>query len=558
MTSQVASSLDEVQLTEQANLREDELLALEAILPAGVFSKSTSTNPTSSLHADAVWLNIPAMLPDDVTIAVHTIQSKSETQIREPDDTGIGSSSRSITSVTKLQGLTYLPPLKVLIHLPKDYPAYSPPKIVHIQSEYLNTETESKATMKRAEATAMMAASWRSEVVSWFKEALVEQWKDFEGEILYTWYEFLRESIWQEISDSSSRKNCPLRSTTNREIVLKEYISDGIFDAKATSPLATSLRSYDLLSKRKSFEGERFGCGICLEDKRGGKCWRIADCGHVFCQDCLSSYLSSMIKEGYIRQASSCPDPECVKARVAAELNQEIDASHLQRIGTISEEEMIQFVGESLVARLADLKDKALASTDPTAGYCPRPGCEKLVRADPTDVGTSYEAMRICQCGFTYCLYCNKAWHGKSPCNLVSSTALIERYQRAGEDSSIRREMELKYGRANLERMVRTYEEEMQNKQYIDSHTQSCPCCHVRIEKSMGCNHMTCRACNTHLCYRCGSRLNPREPYRHFNTPGTACFEKLFDHIGSVEAPGEWAYIGAEEEEMAMWEAEEL
>ena len=39
---------------------------------------------------------------------------------------------------------------------------------------------------------------------------------------------------------------------------------------------------------------------------------------------------------------------------------------------------------------------------------------------------------------------------------------------------------------------------------------------------------MTCR-CGQHYCYRCGARLEPSQPYKHYSTPGQRCFSKLFD-----------------------------
>ena len=35
-------------------------------------------------------------------------------------------------------------------------------------------------------------------------------------------------------------------------------------------------------------------------------------------------------------------------------------------------------------------------------------------------------------------------------------------------------------------------------------HTKACPSCGVAIEKSMGCNHMTCSKCKGHFCWICG------------------------------------------------------
>jgi hypothetical protein len=548
---------------EQARLREDELMALEAILPSTDLGQSVVLPPASgSLSWSEIWLSVPAILPGPTSIVIRSHYYSSNQQFQL--ENGLEDEIKCRTETTKLDGICHLPPIRLLIRLPKGYPTHSAPIIAQIVGEMFRPSHRDCQSSFAIEQPAKAGAcsiieSWHSKVAEWLREALLKQWQDFQGEILYTWYEYLKESLWQELLGSGSSSDCPLFSGNSATLTFEESLVDDV-GMQSDSPLATSLKSHDILSKRKEFEGERFGCGICLEEKRGGKCWKIADCAHVFCQDCLSSYLSSMIREGYVRQASACPDPECVKARVIAE-NKEAAAEHKTdtstSVGAISRDELLQFVGPELVARLEDLREKALASTDPSAGYCPRPGCEKLVRGDATDIGTMYESMRMCDCGFTYCLYCNKAWHGKAPCNLLSSTALIERYQKASEGSTTRREMELRYGKANLERMILKHEEETQNREYIESNTQKCPCCSVRIEKSMGCNHMTCRSCHTHLCYRCGTRLNPSEPYRHFNTPGTPCFQKLFDVIaGGGGPPDDWGFLGAREEDMAQWEAE--
>ena len=42
---------------------------------------------------------------------------------------------------------------------------------------------------------------------------------------------------------------------------------------------------------------------------------------------------------------------------------------------------------------------------------------------------------------------------------------------------------------------------------------------------------MTCIKCGVHYCYRCGAKLDPQNPYRHFSTPGLRCFSKLFDFV---------------------------
>ncbi|MCO5612565.1 hypothetical protein L7F22_066833 [Adiantum nelumboides] len=424
-------------------------------------------------------------------------------------------------------------------------------------------------------AAASSAARSRSRIVAWLKAQLEREWEGLRAEVLYSWFEYLRQSWWEEEAD-------PKKPFFEGEtLCFEEYVTLPTSSSSPfTSPLGQLMRAHDMMSKRQAFEGERRFCGICLDEKRGGKCWRLKTCSHIFCQACLGDYLSSMIREGYHRQASACPDPECVKARVAAE-REVAEASLLDKPavraqcdggGAISDEELLDFVGQDLVDRLNDLREKASAASDPSAGYCPRPGCERIVRGDPRDVGTVYEPMRSCACGFVYCNYCNKAWHGRNPCTFLASSALVQAYVATQPGSAARLQMESRYGRSNLERMVRTHEEESANAAWLDKRTQQCPHCNVRIEKSMGCNHVECRHCHTHLCYRCGTRLNPREPYRHFNTLGTSCYQKLFD--GELGRPEDGFVQGGDregaaeeeewlnpldlidEDELAAWEAE--
>jgi E3 ubiquitin-protein ligase RNF14 len=109
-----------------------------------------------------------------------------------------------------------------------------------------------------------------------------------------------------------------------------------------------------------------------------------------------------------------------------------------------------------------------------------------------------------------------------------------------------------------MAKMLADYEEAEQNRQWLEEKTRTCPGCQGRIEKSFGCNHMTCSRCACHFCFRCGnkvgpvraaaafcvrpqrlilgidprphpSQLPPTEPYRHYGIPGTLCFNQLFD-----------------------------
>jgi len=67
---------------------------------------------------------------------------------------------------------------------------------------------------------------------------------------------------------------------------------------------------------------------------------------------------------------------------------------------------------------------------------------------------------------------------------------------------------------------------EAANKSYINQYTRKCPnkACKARIEKSRGCNHMTCKWCKTDFCWLCGRETPDVEWHYHslnvFGCPG--------------------------------------
>lgn len=68
------------------------------------------------------------------------------------------------------------------------------------------------------------------------------------------------------------------------------------------------------------------------------------------------------------------------------------------------------------------------------------------------------------------------------------------------------------------------------NKDWVEKNTMACPKCGFRYEKSEGCNHMICYKCQPpiHFCYLCGTILDPRNPFGHFNNPNSECNQKLY------------------------------
>jgi hypothetical protein len=81
--------------------------------------------------------------------------------------------------------------------------------------------------------------------------------------------------------------------------------------------------------------------------------------------------------------------------------------------------------------------------------------------------------------------------HGPiSECPLPATESLVQEYTDLPEGSAGRKLLESRYGKANLQRLIRKIEEEKANQVWIESSTQECPYCSIHVEKSMGCNHV--------------------------------------------------------------------
>ena len=87
--------------------------------------------------------------------------------------------------------------------------------------------------------------------------------------------------------------------------------------------------------------------------------------------------------------------------------------------------------------------------------------------------------------------------------------------------------MEKQFGKKQLIVAI----EEMETQKWLEDMSKQCPHCKAFIEKSDGCNKMSCWRCNTFFCWLCLERLLPTQPYSHFNNPQSKCFNQLFHGV---------------------------
>jgi len=369
--------------------------------------------------------------------------------------------------------LSALPPLLLDILLPPSYP-YGPPEIVSLHATH----------------------SWLPSILG-LQRKLLEKWQEGEG-VLYTWVEWIRTGEFLD--------ECGLASCSTGQTVVR-------ISHPAPQQLIPLLRAYDASQELARFSQNSYACEVCLTSIKGARCILLS-CSHVFCRSCLEDFWKLCIKEGDVGRVG-CPDPQCVKQGREA-----------------NEEEVRRVVTEEEVQRWKWLREKRMLEKDPTLIHCPLSFCQHPVpKPQNVEDGSGWERLRSCSaCGFSFCAYCRRTWHGPlSECKLSSSESLAAKYMALPEGSSERQLMERRYGRANLQRLVAQFEEDEANKKWLQESTMACPNCQVSVEKSHGCNHMTCAKCGTHFCYRCGAKLQGSNPYVHFSTPGRACYMKLFD-----------------------------
>lgn len=289
--------------------------------------------------------------------------------------------------------------------------------------------------------------------------------------------------------------------------------------------LKVTLLDFDLKAKRAKFEQETFDCGICLEPKRGAVCHRLLLCSHVFCIECLQDFYIGSITEGDVGNVK-CAAPECV----TESKNQD------QEDRTLEPSELLQIpLEQEMVQRYIKLKRKKRLESDRSTVWCPRSWCQGPARCpnikhdspslpdegaavSPDKLPPPAERLAICEdCTFAFCKVCKASWHGEYficfPRNRFELTA-----------------------------------EEKASEEYMMLHTQPCPTCEARAQKTHGCNHMICFKCDTHFCYLCGRYLDKSNPYQHYNTNKSSCYMRLWELEGGDDGEIGLAFRGGGEE----------
>ncbi|KZT61087.1 hypothetical protein CALCODRAFT_491746 [Calocera cornea HHB12733] len=451
------------QLDECVALFSEEWEAFKSIWPDSVTSPPEACAEGTRLHLD-----LPIDLVDDHVISLHYPARQ-----QKPD----GSVQPEEPHPPVTIRLAHLPPILLSFVLPSLYPLQSGPSHISLHSTH-----------------SWIPASAQSRIL----DALSGKWDAASGEgIIWSWAEWIRSG----------------------EFLIESGLREGniiMLCHPAPDLLAPLLLQHDAASRNSEFAQSTYMCSICMTSQKGAQCLRLSRCGHVFCRTCLKDFWGLLIAEGDVGRVT-CAEPECVKGHAEAD-----------------EEDVRRACGEEALERWRWLREKRELEKDPTIIYCPLQVCQAPVPKPKMEEVSSgkenrWDALRTCpRCGLSFCAYCRRTWHGVlTRCVFAKAQAFVLEYQKAAEGSQARKAIEQRYGRANVLRLVAQHEEDEKNRAWLKQSTMPCPGCQVHVEKSFGCNHMTCSKCGCHYCFSCGEKVNAQNPYAHFNDLRNKCM--LFD-----------------------------
>uniref|UniRef100_A0A8C0AAY5 E3 ubiquitin-protein ligase RNF217 n=1 Tax=Bos mutus grunniens TaxID=30521 RepID=A0A8C0AAY5_BOSMU len=315
-------------------------------------------------------------------------------------------------------------------------------------------------------------------------------------------------------------------------------------------------------------------CRVCLEDK---PIKPLPCCKKAVCEECLRVYLSSQVQLGQVE--IKCPITECfefleetmvvynlthedsIKYKYFLELGR-IDAStkpcpqckhfttfkkkgHIPtpsrseskykvQLGQVEIKcpitECFEFLEETMVVYNLTHEDSIkykyfleLGRIDASTKPCPQ--CKHFTTfkkkghiPTPSRSESKYK-IQCPTCQFVWCFKCHSPWHEGVNCK------------------------EYKKG----DKLLRHWASEIEHGQ---RNAQKCPKCKIHIQRTEGCDHMTCSQCNTNFCYRCGERYRqlrffgdhtsnlsifgckyrylPERPHLRRLVRGSVCAGKLF------------------------------
>ena len=220
---------------------------------------------------------------------------------------------------------------------------------------------------------------------------------------------------------------------------------------------------------------EKETCPICTDEISHAE---QLGCGHSYCSRCLKHYLESALNTKTFPLACIGDEGACKVPIPIPEIRRFLQPQVFQALVEVA-------FRSYLTQHAQELK------------YCKTPDCQQIYRHNPN----TRKILQCPSCFFTVCSACDEEAHEGMTCQ----------------------ERRLHKDPAEQDRLFN---------EWANEHGKQCPECRRIIEKSEGCNHMTC-PCGTHFCWQCGKSFSATTIYNHMHTAHGGIH-------GQLEAPA-WA-----------------
>lgn len=198
-----------------------------------------------------------------------------------------------------------------------------------------------------------------------------------------------------------------------------------------------------------TYHVEPIDCEICLEE--GTTNYTRLNCGHAYCRACMVGHFNAAIDGGRVTNLT-CPHDGC------------------NHVITNTEVHNIAHGDARFVVRYGQATLREFIAQNPGMRHCPTPGCDNVFDNEHNDVREYHCAA----CNQRYCANCCL----RHPATMGCAEA------RAADPAAREHAAWIAAGNG-----------------------RHCPRCTVLVQRTEGCNHMTCR-CTHEFCYICGANWN--------------------------------------------------
>ena len=286
------------------------------------------------------------------------------------------------------------------------------------------------------------------------KEILTNPSKPYEVEFKVLTPDDIQEQQNAQFEDVSSIIELPPEQTAillrfmrwNQERLIESYMDNQkkVLDDAGLGP------TFSETPKTSAVPG--FTCEICFEDAPGLQTYALK-CGHRFCADCYTNYLTCKIKEEGEAARVQCPQDGCHRI---------VDAKSLKLL-----------TNRDVIDRYETLLTRTYVDDKDNLKWCPGADCIYAIEC----AVKKRDLMRVvptvkCRKDHSFCFGCTLDDHQPAPCSLVK-------------------------------KWLKKCEDDSETSNWISANTKECSKCNSTIEKNGGCNHMTCRKCKYEFCWMC-------------------------------------------------------